>query len=226
MPSTTPTFADPRYGMALDPGELAALAAASVRAQPLVKAIRQDPGQLVLTGEESGGCAKEVGHYVGYLPVAGHPLISIRKLTLLSTNALHRRVTGIELVRFEVFRYLENHLHLWITLHRANQQQNDGSRSAQFRSTLFLGRYGEVDRDNHAIFPAEDGGPDKTVPEYFQEGFRKALAGSRCRECKCKSHFDLLSPIIMPAGLLAAFHLDRTALAKPAAKGTSVETRV
>ncbi len=64
---------DLQYGLSLDRAELAALDTAEVRAQTRVTPVRQPKGNLVLTCEESGGGAKDVGHYVGYLPLQGPP---------------------------------------------------------------------------------------------------------------------------------------------------------
>jgi hypothetical protein len=196
--------------MALDQAERDALQTARIRAEARVNPISQTNGNYVLRGTESGGGTKTLGHYVGFVPLAGIPFIKSSKLTLLGVNSLHRRVVASVMVRFEVFRYRTNYVHAFITLHRAST--DNAGKAHVTRQTLFRGKYGELDSDDNATFLSEDGGDDITVPSFLMDGFKAALAGSRCTGkkglgCQDAGHFESVGTLQLPDTILSALHL-------------------
>src|SRR6202034_1967384 len=123
-----------------------------------VNLVRSTTGKDVLTGHESGGGNQSLGHYVGFVSLAGFPFISNRKLISLGVNAIHRQIVVTSLIRFAVFRYREDFLHAFITMHRAPADKTD--RAQMLRQTLFRGKFGEINKDGIITFPSEDGGED------------------------------------------------------------------
>ncbi len=201
---------DLRNGMALDRAELDALQVADVRAQARVTPISQTSGNYVLRGEESGGGTKSIGHYVGFVPLAGMPFISSRRLTSLGVNSIHRRIIASTMIRFEVFRYKENFVHAFITLHRTGT--GSGGRAPVARQTLFRGKFGEIDKNGNVTFPSEDGGEDLSIPSFLVPGFQAALVGTRCAGtvgagCQHASHFESVGNVKLPETILSALHI-------------------
>jgi hypothetical protein len=189
---------DPRRGMPLDKTEMRTLVDAGVRAQPRVTE-DSSSGTYMLVGDESGGCAHEVGHYVAFVPLVNQPFLSARKVPILSRNSFHRRIIAKTMVRVEIFRYLENHVHVWFTLHHVNSDTDKGGKSPKVgHYFMFRERFGSVDENGMATFMSLNGGPDKEIPEFLRGAFRAALAGSRCRGCKCSTHMQNVAPIVLP----------------------------
>jgi hypothetical protein len=196
---------DIRRGLALDFAEREALQQAQVRASSSVQPIRQTTGNLILRCSESGGGKKEVGHFVGFLPLAGYPFSRNDKVEALGKSFLHRTIFATALVRFEVFRYRENFLHAWITLHRVESQNG---KQVATRYSLFRGRFGSIQKDGQVIFPSETGEADYGVPEWFRAGFDAALNGSRCPDCQHSWHFEKIPPVLLPEAAAQALHID------------------
>lgn len=193
-----PKSVDPRRGMPLDKTEIRALFDAGVRALPRVTEESEGGGYL-LVGDESGGCAHEVGHYVAFVPLANQPFISARKVPILSRNSFHRRIVAKTMVRVEVFRYLENHVHVWFTLHHVNSDADKSGKAPRVgHYFMFRERFGTVDSQGIATFMSLNGGPDKEIPEFLRGAFRAALAGSRCRACNHTTHMQNVPPIVLP----------------------------
>jgi hypothetical protein len=192
------------YGMALDRAERDALDAAGIRAQASVKHVpSKTTGKPRFVCEESGGGNKDLGHYVGFLPLAGlEPFINSQKLVTLGQNSLHRRIVATSLIRFEVFRYKENFAHVLITLHRTNSDTNQLP-----PRPLFRGKFGEIDKNGTVRFPSEDGSEDLTVPAELLDGFQAALVGTRCRGCQHAGHFESVANVKLREGTLAALHI-------------------
>jgi hypothetical protein len=200
---------DIRNGMALDRAELDALQVAGVRAQARITPVSQTNGNYVLRGEESGGGTKSLGHYVGFVPLAGIPFIFNRKLTALGANSIHRRIIASVMIRFEVFRYRDNFVHAFITLHRAGT--GNGRKVPMTRQTLFRGKYGEIDKSGNVTFPSEDGGEDISIPSFLMPGFQAALMGTRCigtsgAGCQHASHFESVGNV-RPEAIISALHI-------------------
>lgn len=227
---------DFQYGMSLDSDELAALETARIRAQSRVFTVRQPGGKLVLKAQESGGGLKDIGHYVGFLPLKDIPFVMNQKLISLGKNSIHRRIVATAIIRFEVFRYRDNYLHVWITLHRTTRPGDETKLRAASGQTLFRGKYGEIGKNGKALFPSEDGTDDLSMDAYLLPGFEAALLGSRCRGssntgCQHAGHFANI-PEIDLAEILVALHItapktasattDETKLALPAAASASV----
>jgi hypothetical protein len=202
---------DFQYGLSLDSDELGALEAAKIRAQSRIFTVRQPGGKLVLKCQESGGGAKDIGHYIGFLPLKGFPFVMNQKLISLGKNSLHRRIVATAIVRFEVFRYRDNYLHAWITLHRITGSGNESKQQVVSGQTLFRGKYGEIGKNGKALFPSEDGTADLSIDTYLLPGFEAAVLGSRCRGtsetgCQHAGHFGNI-PEIGPEDVLAAHRI-------------------
>lgn len=191
--------------ISLDPDELDALTAANIRGLSRVWNIHQPDGKIIFRFDESGGASGSLGRYAGVLPLAGHPLLLRHRITSLNGNKEHSRVVGPAFVRFEVFRYHGRNVHAYITLHA------DGA-----HHLLFSARYGEVTKDGNVEFPPDKELEAKTVPSFLMDGFKAALEGARCDHCECASHFESVSPVKLPEGLLSTFHI--SAEPAPAAK--------
>lgn len=200
---TRTRLTDPRMGMSLTLTEREALKAARVDAQTRVDIRRQTSGKYVLTCEESGGGDKDIGHYVGYAPLAGVPFISSRKLVNLGINSIHRRIVASALVRFEVFRYKDSFVHVLVTVHGA---RGAGGGEQAMRRVLFRGRFGELDKDGIAKFPSEDGSDDYTIPDHLVRGFKAALLGTHCQRCQHASHFEGVGAVVLPESEVGPSH--------------------
>jgi hypothetical protein len=209
----------PGLGMSLSAAELNALHENGVYADSRVYSVRPETGRMRLRGEETGGAGKLVGHYIGYSSIDGYPFQVVQPMTALTPNAQHRRVYGNVMVRFEVFRYSKDNVHTQISVHLVNVAKVNGKeQETHVRRILFEGRFGEVDEKNTTTF-FSSAGDRIDIPDFLKQGFLRALAGSRCRNCGDTSHephFAKLSPLVMPQGLLEALKL-APKIAKPVA---------
>src|ERR1019366_8774127 len=61
--------------------------------------------RFVLCAEESGGATDNIGHYCGFLPLAGDPTFFVRPVTLAMPNTVHSDVSAASLVSIEMLRY-------------------------------------------------------------------------------------------------------------------------
>ena len=61
--------------------------------------------RFVLCAEESGGATANIGHYCGFLPLAGDPTFFVRPVTLAMPNTVHADVSAASLVSIEMLRY-------------------------------------------------------------------------------------------------------------------------
>jgi len=61
--------------------------------------------RFVLCAEESGGATANLGHYCGFLPLAGDPTFFARPVTLAMPNTVHADVSAASLVSVEMLRY-------------------------------------------------------------------------------------------------------------------------
>jgi hypothetical protein len=61
--------------------------------------------RFVLCAEESGGATANLGHYCGFLPLAGDPTFFVRPVTLAMPNTVHADVSAASLVSLEMLRY-------------------------------------------------------------------------------------------------------------------------
>jgi hypothetical protein len=198
----------PGFSMSLASYELDALHAAAVFTRSHIKLVRQTTGRLILSGEESGGAGKNVGHYVGYAPIAGWPFLVDQPIRHVP-NAQHRRIFGCVMIRFEVFRYDVTHMHTQISLHtvlptRPAHKLNGKQRAEHnhSRRILFLERFGVMGEDGVPAF-ISSAGETTTIPGFLLEGFKHAFTGSLCVACY-HSHLKAISPIVLPPEVLNA----------------------
>jgi hypothetical protein len=204
-PSNRPS---PGFAMSLAPYELEALKAAHVFTNSKIMTVRQVSGRWILRGEESGGAGSDVGHYVGYAPLADWPFQVIQPIRTVMPNAQHRRVFGTVMVRFEIFRYAEKQMHAQISLHTVLPSSSPHSKEQNnhVRRVLFEERFGEMGEDNTPAFISSAGEP-KPLPAFLLDAFRLAFNGSRCRACR-HTHLEKVAPITLPPVFLQSLRLN------------------
>lgn len=197
MPETHRSSVRYDLGLPLEAEELEALRQAGIRDSLRVETIKQQSGRSVYRFDESGGALGDLGHYAGFVPLAGHRLLLNLRITVFGGNKEHRRLIGAAGVRFEVFRYRSHYVHAYVTLHAGGTDH-----------LLFRARYGEIDKDDHVLFPPETGIEKRTIPSFLIPGFESALAGSRCPNCKCAGHFATPKDVEIPEAVLSALHVE------------------
>lgn len=173
-------------GLRLSRLELAALRRSNIFVVNAVTLVKLSGGLMLLSGVESGGGSRSYGHYCGYLTPLPSGFHRTAPIPTFDRNGKHRAVFASELVRYEVFRYNSDNLHLRITHHFVNAE-----RRTIRTKVLFFERNGRLE-GNTASFFSMRRAEDVTVPEHLLAGFRAALDGSRCLACK-HSHFSGLS---------------------------------
>ena len=189
---------NPSLGITLTRPELELLRSHAISCKSEVQIVRQSSGRLLLRGEESGGGTPAIGHYSGIAPLQGISFELVHSFHNAVPNGPHLWAWGMAMVRFEVFRYDSHFVHVMISLHTLLPIVKP-ERKGVFHATkiLFKERYGEVSNESAVSF-VSNAGERVTISEVFIPGFQAALAGSRCRACKCKSHFANLKPILLP----------------------------
>jgi hypothetical protein len=197
------------FGLELSRNERLALRQVSVFATSRIRLITQSSGRRLLHGDESGGGAKDLGHYCGYTREDGEQFTIVNDLPTLDRNGLHRSVFAPSLVRYELFRYNTNNVHFLVTLHTID---NIGSIRTK---VLFAGNHGLITPQGATFFSPVTA-EEIQVPESLMVGYRASLTGARKLAC-VRAYFADLRPF--GAGALK----DVPALAvEPASTSTSV----
>lgn len=179
MSKLKPQYLRVSHGLMLSPGELTTLRRASISVESRVELIRQTGGRLLIYGKESGGGAREVGHYCGFLfPNPSAFVLAVDTAVHLDRNRLHRRVYGTQLVRYELFLYSGENVHFMVTSYSIDPQRN----MMRVR-TLFKERGGRLTEDS-AVFFSPLRASEISVPDHLLVGFRAALKGARTFACK------------------------------------------
>ena len=203
-PNPRPNFGSPTRdnGLRLSPAELARLQEHAIKCTNDVRTVRQkDAGHVLLRGTESGGATPAMGHYCGFLSIAGLAPVTRHQFLSPVPNTDHGWVWGLAFVRFEVYRYATDYLHTMISLH-GFYRVLQGSKEiiSPLSSVLFHGRFGHLVNGAPA-FMSEAGEPHP-IPGFLQAGFDAALAGSFCRGCTCMTHFANIGQVDLPKMLM------------------------
>ena len=94
------------FAIQIRPSEWEELRAAGIVARARMKVdFSSTHRRFVLCAEESGGATANVGHYCGFLPLAGDATFFVRPVTLAMTNTVHADVSAASLVSVEMLRY-------------------------------------------------------------------------------------------------------------------------
>ena len=97
--------------------------------------------RFVLCAEESGGATANIGHYCGFLPLAGDPTFFARPVTLAMPNTVHADVSAASLVSIEMLRYGTTYT-LNIFLHWLTTSQGPDVLPAHRQKLLFSANRG------------------------------------------------------------------------------------
>jgi hypothetical protein len=94
------------FAIQIRPSEWEELRTAGIVARARIKVdFSSTHRRFVLCAEESGGATANLGHYCGFLPLAGDPTFFVRPVTLAMPNTVHADVSAASLVSVEMLRY-------------------------------------------------------------------------------------------------------------------------
>ena len=94
------------FAIQIRPSEWEELRTAGIVARARIKVdFSSTHRRFVLCAEESGGATANLGHYCGFLPLAGDPTFFVRPVTLAMPNTVHADVSAASLVSLEMLRY-------------------------------------------------------------------------------------------------------------------------
>lgn len=164
--------------MHLSPEELREIRRSHVFVKSTVILATSPNRPLLLAGTESGGGARKVGHYCGYVRTGEQKFTLARDVPSLDRNGLHRRVFAPDFVRYELFRYESDCVHFMVT-----DLSVDSERRMIRSRTLFYQRHGRL-ANNSALFVPVNTGAKLWIPDSFLDGFRAALEGTRTLGCR------------------------------------------
>ncbi len=166
--------------------------------------------RFVLCAEESGGATVNIGHYCGFLPLAGDPTFFARPVTLAMPNTVHADVSAASLVSVEMLRYgttytLNIFLH-WLTastgpdvlpVHR-QKLLFSASRGVLSQPLWQDGKTAQVG----ALIPAfyRRTGDPLLIPSALHEVVGAITDAVCCVGCR-KTHFLALKPVTLTEGL-------------------------
>lgn len=179
-------------GLRLPFSALKAMRNSGILCDPGVSIVWQkEPDVYLIRGRESGGAARQIGAYCGFVGEHGEPL-QLHPLDNIARNGFHALVFAPRLVRVQVFRSRESY-DLLITRHRLVPRRGK-KRPLLENAILFHGVRGSLidqpnpypngtDIDLSAVF--DDGfGKPVSVPQLFNKAVSQALLGSFCVGCK------------------------------------------
>jgi len=166
--------------------------------------------RFVLCAEESGGANANIGHYCGFLPLAGDPTFFARPVTLAMPNTVHADVSAASLVSIEMLRYgttytLNIFLH-WVTASSAPDVLPVHRQKLLFTASRgvlshFLWQDGKTTQVGAHIpaFHRRTGDPLLIAPA-LHEAVACITDAVCCVGCR-KTHFLALKPVILPGEL-------------------------
>ena len=166
--------------------------------------------RFVLCAEESGGASANIGHYCGFLPLAGDPTFFARPVTLAMPNTVHADVSAAFLVSIEMLRYgttctLNIFLH-WLTTSLAPDAPPTHRQKLLFsaiRGVLSkpLWQEGKTAQVG-ALIPAfhRRTGDPLLIPPGLHEAVGAITDAVCCIGCR-KTHFLALNPVMLPEEL-------------------------
>jgi len=166
--------------------------------------------RFVLCAEESGGATANIGHYCGFLPLAGDPTFFARPVTLAMPNTVHADVSAASLVSIEMLRYGTTYT-LNIFLHWLTTSQGPDMLPAHRQKLLFSAHRGVLSQplwqdDKTAqvggLIPAfhRRTGDPLLIPPALHEAVGAITDAVCCVGCR-KTHFLALNPVKLPEEL-------------------------
>ena len=161
---------------------------------------QQKAKRWLLAADEGGGSLKGIAHYVGYAGIAPDGLAFSLPVHALIPNAVHRRVAGDNLVRFEILRAGES-CDLAVTHHYFESPQ-EGRRPVIRKTNLFVGRSGVLTPESREPLFFDRSGEIIDIPAPLLAGVQALTAAAFCFQCK---HAHLIG---LPAVDVASFPKD------------------
>ena len=161
---------------------------------------QQKAKRWLLAADEGGGSLKGIAHYVGYAGIAPDGLAFSLPVHALIPNAVHRRVAGDNLVRFEILRAGES-CDLAVTHHYFESLQ-EGRRPVMRKTNLFVGRSGVLTPESREPIFFDRSGEIIDIPAPLLAGVQALTAAAFCFQCK---HAHLIG---LPAVDVAHFPKD------------------
>jgi hypothetical protein len=156
----------PPVRLRLPPAALEKLSAAGIYCQPrLSLAYQKAAKRHVLRGVESGGAAREFGHYVAFCDGNGEPVAWLQPLQSITANGPHAVVIAPMLVSVEMFR-VEQTYELIIARHEA-RSGSDGKPPFVFSQAIFFGRHGHLSLE---LWGRDREAAGEIAPEFFTHG--------------------------------------------------------
>jgi hypothetical protein len=192
-----------RRGLALPAETLEQIRKTGIRCRPQLDVVYQQQAKAwKIRGEESGGAVELLGHYVGFVGVAGCPVPWLQRVQNFLPNGMHAVIVGDEFVRVEMFRF-ENTYDLLITTHWL--ERKDGRRAELRSAILFLGRNGFLETELWGKDAAFRGG---AIPHFLTRSGEAGPPGPLWMDaalkvteavccCGCR-HSHLLEALPMP----------------------------
>ena len=168
---------------------------------------QQKAKSWLLAADEGGGSLKGIAHYVGYAGIAPDGLAFSLPVHALIPNAVHRRVAGDNLVRFEILRAGES-CDLAVTHHYFESPQ-EGRRPVMRKTNLFVGRSGVLTPESREPLFFDRSGEMIDIPTPLLAGVQALTAAAFCFQCK---HAHLIG---LPAVDVASFPKDARILEPP-----------
>lgn len=154
---------------------------------------QQKAKRWLLAADEGGGSLKDIAHYVGYAGVTPDALAFSLPVHALIPNAVHRRVAGAHLVRFELLRAGES-CDLAVTHHFFDSPQ-EGRRPVMRRTNLFVGRSGVLTPESKEPLFFDRSGEQIDIPKPLLAGVQALTAAAFCLHCK-HAHLIGLPPVV------------------------------
>lgn len=165
--------------------------------------------RFVLCAEESGGATANIGHYCGFLPLAGDPTFFARPVTLAMPNTVHADVSAASLVSVEMLRYGTTYT-LNIFLHWLTASRGSDVLPVHRQKLLFSANRGVLSQplwqdgktaQVGALVPAfhRRTGDPLLIPSALHEAVGAITDAVCCVGCR-KTHFLALKPVTLTEG--------------------------
>lgn len=228
--TATPSFSR-RFGVHITEAEWEKQRAAGIRALPRLKVQYSNTHErYVLCADEAGGATSAIGHYCGYLPLAGDSTFFVNPVTEVMPNTIHAEFAAASLISFEMFR-IGTSYRLNIFLHWCAFSPRKEIRPAPQKRLLFSSTRGFLSKELWtagkntqlgSYMPAfhSRAGDSQPIPAFLHEAVGAITDAVCCIDCH-KSHFLALSSVRLPKDL-SATKVRKPAVVKPAAVKTPV----
>jgi hypothetical protein len=162
--------------------------------------------RFVLCAEESGGATDNIGHYCGFLTLAGDPTFFVRPVTLAMQNTVHADISAASLVSLEMLRYGTTYT-LNIFLHWLAASPGPNVIPAHHQKLLFSANRGVLSKplwqdgktaQVGSYIPAfhRRTGDPLLIPPALYEAVGALTDAVCCVGCR-KSHFLALNPVTL-----------------------------